>query len=180
VRVGASRWAAEAPLPAPPARGGLTINMRAGQQMGETCVRLVDAKLQTKVLVERCTFGVPWTASFTANAQGTAAALAVQPLPAWRELWLFAKTPQGWRIDVLPPDVDAPDVGYLEAAGFTADGTRLLAARETVVDGRHRRSFEVIKLSTLAVERRADSPEALSAFARGQSAQWKRVTVSLR
>jgi hypothetical protein len=115
-----------------------------------------------------------------ANAQGSVAALAVQPLPAWRELWLFAKTPQGWRIDVLPPGVDAPDVGYLEAAGFSADGTRMLAARETVVDGRHRRSFEVIRLSTLAVERRADSPDALSAFAKGQSAQWKRVTVSLR
>lgn len=180
VRVGASRWAAEAPLPAPPSRGGLTVNTRAGLQPGETCVRLVDAKLQTKVLAERCTFGVPWTASFMANAQGTAAALAVQPLPAWRELWLFAKTPQGWGIDVLPPGVDAPDVGYLEAAGFSPDGTRLLAARETVVDGRHRRSFEVIKLSTLEVERRADSPDALSAFARGQSAQWKRVTVSLR
>lgn len=180
VRVGASRWAAEAPLPAPPARGGLTINMRAGQQIGETCVRLVDAKLQTRVLAERCTFGVPWSVSFTANAQGSAAALAVQPLPAWRELWLFTKSAQGWHVDVLPPGTDAPDVGYLEAAGFSADGTRLLAARETVSDGRHRKSFEVIKLSTLAVERRADSPDALSAFAKGQSAQWKRVTVSLR
>jgi hypothetical protein len=180
VRVGASRWAAEPSPVAPPARAGLNVTTRPGLQPGETCVQLVDARQQKKVHAERCTYGVPWTASFMANAQGSVAALAVQPLPAWRELWLFAKTPQGWRIDVLPPGVDAPDVGYLEAAGFSADGTRLLAARETVSDGRHRRSFEVIKLSTLAVERRADSPDALSAFAKGQSAQWKRVTVSLR
>lgn len=180
VRVGASRWAAEPSPAAPPARAGLAVTTRAGLQPGETCVQLVDARQQKKVHAERCTYGVPWTASFMANAQGSVAALAVQPLPAWRELWLFARTPQGWRIDVLPPGVDAPDVGYLEAAGFSADGTRLLAARETVVDGRHRRSFEVIRLSTLAVERRADLPDALSAFAKGQSAQWKRVTVSLR
>ena len=56
----------------------------------------------------------------------------------------------------------------LEFAGWTPDGTRLLAAREARVDGRFRRSFEVLRVDTLAVVKRADSPAALSLFTRWQ------------
>lgn len=186
VRLGASRWAAESAPSAPRPGLRVTIEEADPKQPGQSCVLLTDTRRKaTAVLARRCTYGVVWTASLQVNAQGTAATLAVQPLAAWRELWLLHKTGDGkggdhWRIDVLAPGTDGPDVGYLEAAGWSPDGTRLLTARETVVDGRHRRSFEVLRISTLAVERRADHPEALSAFARGQSAGWKRMTVALR
>lgn len=178
VRLGASRWATEAVPPV--VRAGLHLITEDGEP-GQTCVVLMDPRRRTsQAVARRCTYGVVWPASWQVNAQGTAATLAVQPLASWRELWLLQKHGDSWRIDVLPPGTDGPDVGYLEAAGWSADGTRLLTARETVVDGRHRRSFEVLRVSTLAVERRADRPDSLAAFARGQSAAWKRMTVALR
>jgi hypothetical protein len=35
---------------------------------------------------QRCTYGLVWPGSATLNREGTALALAVQPLDAWREL----------------------------------------------------------------------------------------------
>lgn len=180
VRTGASRWAAEPAMPAAP---GLAIETVPGEP-GQTCVRLVDARRSdaaaTPVLVERCTWGVVWTASASANAQSTALALAVQPLDAWRELWLFHKDGDRWRVDVLPPAFDDPDVGYLEFAGWVPAGTHVLAVREAKIDGRFKRSYEVINLSTLETEKRADSPDAIRLFHRWQSPVWRRMTVSAR
>ena len=62
-------------------------------------VKLVDAKHDAKKpLVERCTYALVWTESASANREGTALALAVQPLDAWRELWLFRKSSDGWSV----------------------------------------------------------------------------------
>lgn len=181
VRTGAARWAAE---PVAPPTPGLAIEAVAGAT-GQTCVRLVDGRHRDSagaapVLVERCTWSVVWTASASANAQSTALALAVQPLDAWRELWLFRKDGDAWRIDVLPPAFDDPDVGYLEFAGWVPAGTHALAVREAKVDGRFKRSYELINLATLETEKRADSPDAIRLFHRWQSPAWKRMTVSLR
>ncbi len=182
VRVGASRWAA---VPAPPAGGAraparLSIETRPGEP-GETCVHLIDARQDGKTpLLRRCTFGLVWTASAAANRQGTALALAVQPLDAWRELWVFRKGPAGWQVDVLPPGSDAPDLGYAEFAGWVPGDTRVLAVRETRSAGRSRPSFEVLRLATLEVEKRADRPEHLGTFHRWQDPLWKGQTVSLR
>lgn len=178
VRVGASRWAAEPTAAA--AATGLRIATRPGAAPGETCVRLLEGADGNAPLLERCTYGTVWAASATPNAQGTALALAVQPLPAWRELWVFRKRKHAWAVDVLPPAASAPDVGYAEFAGWVPGKPRLLVAREARVGGRWQRSFELVHLDTLATVSRAEAPEHLSVFYRWQSARWKELTVSLR
>jgi len=177
-RVGASRWAAEPARTQTPA--GLTVVAAAGQP-GETCLKLVDKTHdESKPLFQRCTFGVAWLNSARSNTQGSAVALAVQPLDTWRELWVFHIGANGWTVDVLTPSDDAGEAGYLEFAGFVPGTNKLLAAREVRAAGKFTRSFEVLDLETLAVLKHADNPEALSVFYRWQDPAWKKQTVSLR
>lgn len=178
VRVGASRWAAEPNLPAATdkAPAKLSVAVTAGQP-GETCVHLVDAKHGVKnPLLTRCTYGIVWPASARANAPGTALALAVQPLDAWREMWVFRQGKEGWAVDIVPPATDNPNLGYVEFAGWVPGDKEMLAARET----KGKTSFELWRLDGLEVEKRADKPSSLSAFYRWQDPAWKRVTVSVR
>jgi len=177
MRVGATRWAAEpAPTTLP---SGLAVVAAAGQP-GETCIKLVDKKRDlAHPLLQRCTFGTVWTNSARANAYGTALALAVQPLDGWRELWLLHLTGEGWRVDIVPPADDGPELGYIEFAGWVPGTNKLLAAREARVGGKFLHSFEVLDAATLAVLKRADKPDSLSLFYRWQDPAWKRQTVSL-
>lgn len=178
VRVGASRWSAEN-APAVAAKG-LRVETSPGEP-GQTCIALVDAKHDAAhALVRRCTYGLVWTASASVNAAGSVLALAVQPLDSWRELWLFQQGADGWRIDVLPPSLDGTELGYVEFAGWVPGKAQMLAARETRVEGRFRRSFEVIDLATLAVDKAVDNPANLSVFYRSQDAAWKRQSVAVR
>lgn len=178
VRVGASRWSAEA-APAIASKG-LRVETSAGEP-GQTCIALIDAKHDAaNALARRCTYGLVWTASASVNAAGTVLALAVQPLDSWRELWLFQHGEDGWHIAVLPPSLDGTDLGYVEFAGWVPGKAQVLAARETRVDGRFKRSFEVIDLATLAVDKAVDNPAHLSVFYRSQDAAWKRQSVALR
>jgi len=183
MRVGASRWGAEPALTTPPP--GLAIITNPGQP-GETCIRLLDRRRDlAHPLLQRCTFGTVWTSSAKANPYGTALALAVQPLEGWRELWMFHLASDGWRIDVVPPGDDAPDqpsmnLGYIEFAGWVPGGKKMLAAREVRTGGKFVHSFEVIDMETLAVQKRADNPQALSLFYRWQDPAWKGQTLSLR
>jgi hypothetical protein len=178
VRVGASRWAAEPALANPPP--GLSVVTAPGQP-GETCIKLLDKKRDAAhPLLQRCTFGTVWTNSARANPYGTALALAVQPLASWRELWVLHLTSDGWRVDILPPANDGPEVGYIEFAGWVPGAKKMLAAREARVAGKVTHSFEVLDLETLAVQKHADNPEALSLFYRWQDPVWKRQTLSLR
>ncbi|HEY9101659.1 hypothetical protein [Chitinimonas sp.] len=177
VRVGASRWAA---LPAVSPAGKLGIATVAGEP-GETCILLTDTQHPANnPLARRCTYGQVWVASASSNAQGTQLALAVQPLDTWRELWLFRKQADGWTVDVIPPATNSPELGYLEFAGWVPGDKQLLTAREAKVEGRYKRTFEVIQLDTLAVQNKADKPESLSVFYKWQAASWKGGTVSLR
>jgi len=167
-------------VPAAKSTSKLAVAVSPGQP-GETCVHLVDAKHDQKnPLVKRCTYGVVWTASAASNPQGTALAIAVQPLDTWREMWVFRQGPQGWSVDVVPPAADDPGLGYVEFAGWVPGNKQMLAAREARTDGRHKRSFEVLRLTTLDVERQADKPGNLSTFYRWQSPAWKAQTVSVR
>ena len=186
IRVGATRWAA-----APPATGTPDITRRptliqqAGEP-GETCLLLVDAQHDaSKPLLRRCTWGVVWLNSATADPGASLLTVAVQPLATWRELWVLRKDgAQGWTLDVLPPAPGNPqgaDIGYVEYAGYTP-GTeaKLLLARETRTDGRWSRRFEVARLPTLTTDKFASTPQILAAFQRYQDPAWKRATVSLR
>lgn len=184
IRVGASRWGAESALAGDAATAQpitkLSVRLSAGQP-GETCVHVVDAKHDTKnPLFTRCTFGVVWAASATPNRQGTAIALAVQPLDTWREMWVFQQGPKGWGVEVLPPALDNPDLGYVEFAGWVPGTTQMLAAREARIDGRYKTTFEVLRTANLEVEKQADQPKSLSVFYRWQDPVWKGQTVSLR
>jgi len=176
VRVGAVRWALE-PVPAQGKVAPQLAVTAAPGRPGETCVSLQGGGKQ---LANRCTWGVAWMASARVHPQGTALALAVQPLDGWREMWLFRRQGVGWVVDVLPPASSDPDIGYAEFAGWVPGAAKMLAAREVRAEGKFRRSFELLDMATLATERGADRPESLSTFYKWQDPAWKRQTVSLR
>ena len=180
LRVGASRWAA-APLVAKTARNVRIVT--APGEPGQTCVSLVDAAKpdRTAPLARRCTFGVVWAESAVLNREGNALALAVQPMEAWRELWVFTRQSKGgWSVQMLPPATVAPELGYAEFAGWVPGGKQMLVAREARGAKGLKHNFEVVRLDTLATERQASDPSALGPFMRWQDAGWKRETVSIR
>ena len=180
MRVNASRWAADSSSAPRLSAAGPSIATTPGEP-GQTCVLLVDAKHDASApLARRCTYGHVWMASATKNREGNALAVAVQPMEAWRELWVFRKTRDGWSVSVLPPATTAPDIGFAEFAGWVPGGRQMLVAREARGEGRHRRSFELVRLDGLGTERRSDDPSTLGAFQRWQDPAWKRDTVSLR
>ncbi|HKP66366.1 MAG TPA: hypothetical protein VJX31_07045, partial [Casimicrobiaceae bacterium] len=123
--------------------------------------------------------GIVWSSSASANASNSALALAVQPLDGWRELWLFHRDGNEWRVDTAPPGVDA-SLGYVELAGWVPGGRKMLAAREVRSGERIVKRFEVVDIATLAVDKHADAPASLSLFYRWQDAAWKRETIALR
>lgn len=178
MRVNASRWAV-VPAPAAPARYPAIVT--AAGEPGQTCVALVDAKNGIgKPLARRCTYGTVWAASSTLNREGNALALAVQPAPAWRELWVFRKEGGAWTVSVLPPSETAPELGYAEFAGWVPGGRQMLVAREARGEGKYRRSYEVMGIDSLAPQRQSSDAASLGPFQRWQDPGWKRMTVSLR
>jgi hypothetical protein len=180
IRTGTSRWAAET---LPIAKNGLAVHAVPGSP-GETCVLLTDAKNGLdRPLLRRCTWGTAWMASASISPNGQALALAVQPLAGWRELWVLRRANEAWTIDVLPPTVGTPisgDIGYVEFAGWVPGGERILVAREARVEGRIKRSFEVLKVDGLVVEKQASTSSLLVLFGKWQDPAWRHQTVSLR
>jgi hypothetical protein len=111
---------------------------------GRTCVELRTPKGEG--LAKRCTYGLVWTASAVANREGTALALAVQPLDGWRELWLFHKQKAGWSLRILPPAAAAPGVGIAEFAGWAPGRVRV--ARAAMVGGELRQSVQLVRTAS--------------------------------
>jgi hypothetical protein len=177
LRVGASRLAAQI---APARSGALLVRTSIGAP-GETCVALLDARHQDGApLARRCTYGVVFPASASANADGSALALAVQPLATWRELWIFHLRYGEWIIDVLPPGSDGPGLGYIEFAGWEPGAQHLLVVREVTSDGHFHRRFELVRLDTLTTDRQAGTPDLLPAFGRWQDPIWRSTTIAFR
>lgn len=180
MRVNASRWAA---LPAVDARADPVrprVVVQAGQP-GESCVLLVGGRNGVdQPLARRCTYALVWPQSASLNREGNALALAVQPMEAWRELWVFRRKGSQWTIDVLPPASLAPQLGYAEFAGWVPGGQQVLVAREARGEGRYRRSYEVVSLDSLATQLQSQEPGNLQPFVRWQDPQWKRMTVAVR
>ena len=181
MRVSAVRWALVPAAPAAPMAGSRPTLLTEPGAPGETCVLLVDAQHSASApLLRRCTYGVVWAASATTNREGTAVALAVQPMEGWRELWVLRKTAGGWLADVLPPAAATPETGVAEWAGWVPGGQQMLVAREARGQGRYRKSFEVVRLEGLTTERVTGDAAALPLFQRWQDPAWKRQTLSLR
>ena len=178
MRTNAVRWAA---VPEPRATSRQPSIVTAAGQPGETCVMLVDAKHGVdRPLARRCTYALVWAQSASLNREGNALALAVQPMEAWRELWLFRKGADGWTISVLPPSTTSPDVGYAEFAGWVPGGQQMLVAREARGDGKYKRNYELVRLASLRTERQSSDPSVMGVFQRWQDPSWKRQTVSVR
>jgi hypothetical protein len=119
IRVKASRWAA---LPA--GNGAAPIATVPGAP-GETCILVIDGK---GVGARRCTYALVWKASARASRDGTAIAVAVQPMEAWLELWLFRKARGKWSVTVLPPATVLRDAGYVELAGWAGSRPQVVRA----------------------------------------------------
>ena len=175
--VASSRWAA---APSPGRAGALTLVSTPGAD-GEVCPGVaVDGKPPAS-LTRRCTHGQVWESSFRAAPDGASAALAVQPLPGWLELWIFRKDAAGaWSIDVLPPATEGPDLGYVELAGWSPDGERMVIVREARTAGAIQRSFEIVRVATLAVELEARRWAGLGRARRWVSAAWRDHAIALR
>lgn len=190
LRLNALRWAA---LPQPrerslsPALHLARVEGGPGEQ-GESCVEL-RAAAQGQPLQRRCTFGLPWLASASANREGTAVAMSVQTLEGWAELWVWRKAGAQWLLQVLPPAPSEPELGYAELAGWVPGGQEMLVVREarTLPAGhgaggtaRFSRRFEVLRIDTLTAQRWAAEPGLLGAFSRWESPTWRGASLSLR
>ena len=180
MRVNASRWAA-VPLPLAPVPDRRPAVLTQAGAPGETCVLLVDARHDAAhPLARRCTYALVWPQSASVNREGNALALAVQPMEAWRELWIFRRQRGQWAIDVIPPATLQPQLGYAEFAGWVPGGRQVLLAREARGEGRYRRSYEVVSLDSLLTQRQAGESAALGPFQRWRDPAWQRLSPSLR
>ena len=182
VRVAASRWATETRPKETDSRARKAVVSFASRAPGETCVRVTDgAGDKAPLLGERCTFGVVWPSALRWASSGELATLAVQPLPAWTELWVLRRAADGtWGFETLTAATTEPDVGYVESAGFSPDGSRLLVVREVRIAGHVSRRFQVLLTPALSVEKWASSADKLVAFKHWSAPSWRAGTLALR
>ncbi|MBS2024748.1 MAG: hypothetical protein JST92_20320 [Deltaproteobacteria bacterium] len=157
----------------------------AAMDDGRTCLTLRAARAreakQGAVVLEHCSYAVPWPSTARVSPHGDAVALVVSPTPTWTELWLLRRGARGaWALEVLPPAAIDPGVGAIELAGFTPDSRSIMVAREAMVQGKLVRQFEVRALKNLALVAHADAAGRLRAFARYAAGDWKSKSVALR
>ncbi|MCU1280722.1 MAG: hypothetical protein JWM53_4268 [bacterium] len=176
LRVAAVRWAAALPSTTK------SIEIAAGKK-GETCVRFAKS--------EHCTYAVVWPSSVRVAPRGDAIVFAQSPLPSWTELVVLRR---GHESETLAPAAADPELGYVELAGFTPDGARLLLAREARLTGPLgqpgtlapwvMRTFQIVRVDDrtgdLTVEKQAARLDNFVSFRRWQSPDWRRATLALR
>lgn len=187
MRVSASRWsAATAPLtPNAFSKAGIAVRTEAGEA-GQTCLVIQEeGKTEAKSgkgreAFRKCSYSLLWAASLSIHTQGRLISIAAQPTETWREMWLLRKSTDGWALDVLPPASNGPELGYAEFAGFTPDAQQVLVARESRIQSRYKRSFELLRIEGLVSEKSASEPALLASFQRWQDAAWKQGSLSLR
>ena len=183
VRVAASRWATEAPAKRR-RQARRQPGRRAARRGRDLRARGRTARQGAAASRERCTYGVVWQNALRWAPSGTAATIAVQPLAAWSELWVVRRAGDAsWAFETLTPATTDPDVtaGYVESAGFSPDGGRLLVVREARGGGQVTRRFQV--MATRDAGRRDAGPRSadkLGAFKRWSAPSWRAGTLALR
>jgi hypothetical protein len=170
LEVAASRWAAVAA--APPRKGDPKLALATGEP-GETCITVETSPRQ-------CTHGQVWANSFRVAPDHAAAVLAIQPLPGWLELWMFRRVPGGWTVDVLAPSTEGIDLGYVELAGWSTDGSHAVIVREARSDGAIHRTWQTLKLDALAVDKQTSRLADLGAARAWVTPEWRGRTLALR
>ena len=90
---------------------------------------------------------------------------------------------------MAPAAVD-PELGYVELAGFSPDGGRLLVAREARMTGPlgqpntlapwMQRSFQILRADSFVVEKQAARLDNFVTFRRWRAPDWQRSTLALR
>jgi hypothetical protein len=182
LEVAASRWAAGAP--AAPRKDDPRLVLTPGEP-GETCVAIAEAAAGAAArgvdpAPPHCTHGQVWASSFRVAPDRAAAVLAIEPLPGWLELWMFRGAADGWTLDVLAPATDGPDLGYVELAGWSGDAARAVIVREAREAGAVRRTYQVIKLASLAVEHQSSRLADLGPGRAWLTPEWRGRTLALR
>ncbi|MDB4959375.1 MAG: hypothetical protein JWO36_6944 [Myxococcales bacterium] len=174
LHVAASQWATGAVAPASKVTLATTSGEN-GEGRGETCIGI------GKTSSLRCTHGQIWNASFRVAPNATSAAVAVQPMPGWLELWVFRKgNDGGWMVDVLTPTTEGVDLGYVELAGWSPDSKSLLVVREAREAGVVHRAFQIVNLGTLAIEAQTQRFAGSGKFKQWASSDWRGRTLALR
>jgi hypothetical protein len=186
LRVAAVRWARE---PAAPPSGGLTVEVAAALP-GQTCLRVAKRATPPAAPFEHCTYAVVWPSSIRIAPNDGAISVVVSPLSGWSELLVIHRSSGGWVADTMTPATIDPELGYVESAGFSPDGTHLLVVREARASGPLgspntlapwvERRFQVVTTTDLRVEKQATTLAGVPTFRRWQSADWQRGTVALR
>lgn len=183
MQVNASRWALLPKNQSLLAETGNQVYIKViPKETGESCVTLLDAKhTDDKPLAQRCTFSQVWLSSASRNRENTALAIAVQPTPNWRELWVFYKKDNSWQINILPPTSANPELGYAEFAGWVPGGKQILVAQEARAEGKYvPPRYSIMNIDSLNVERQHYNSSELGAFKRWQDPVWKQQSVSIR
>ncbi len=183
LRLGASLWASLPAISTTNSQPRLSVSLKIKED-GRSCLQLIEPQKPggtPAASAERCTYGQAWLASQRAHPNQQVLTMAVQTLEGWRELWVWHKAQQDWRLDVIPPAASEPDLGYVEFAGWIPGSQeKFLIARESRLDGRLQRRFEVFNLTTMRAENSVDKPAKLAVFNKWQDPLWMRNTISVR
>jgi hypothetical protein len=82
-------------------------------------------------------------------------------------------------VDVLAPSTEGVDLGYVELAGWSTDGSRAVVVREARTSGAVHRLWQTLRTDTLAIEKQTSTLASLGAKS-WVSPEWRGRTLALR